>query len=126
MSKINCNCNGCANANFLPILQRINNCNCEICKRKNLFPFMYISCVEIHFSYYLNFDSEKIKKEIANIKQKYKREKKLVIYYFYFRYKLLKLLTEIQYRPGGSEYKKCMENFYKNARIFDIKNNKIC
>ena len=38
------------------------------------------------------------------------------LYYFYFRYILLRLLIEVRYRPGGTRYFEHIENFYSMCK----------
>ena len=118
MKTTKCKCNGCKPSNFLPILQRIKKCDCHICLRQENFPTLYFSCVELHFLYRLGYDKsiDSVRDQIQSIKDSYKRSKKIVLYYFYFRYILLRLLNEVRYRPGGSGYFKAMQNFYTYAK----------
>ena len=70
-----CNCIGCLNSTSGSLLQKIRiGCSCILCKRKESMPFLYMSCVEIHFSLEIGYDTDSIKLIIAERKKKYERK----------------------------------------------------
>ena len=94
-------------------LRRImHGCCCEICERARGIS-CYYTCLEIYYSYSFDFDIQRTRQHIANIRSEYERKKRLVILYIYCRYKFLKLYFETVYAPGGSGYKIARDNFYK-------------
>ena len=100
------------------IFQKIirDDCICDTCFRALGIPF-YLNCVEIYLSYLYNFDTFTVRNEIKNIKDNYKRKKKLVILYIYCNYKFNQLYIEIKYKPNGSGYQTSLQNFYKFAAL---------
>jgi len=98
-----CGCDMCKNENTNKnILQRILNCDCENCINSQEFPKSYLTCIEVHFLYFLSHDINYINIIIESLRKEYKRKLRLFILYTLFIGKILRLYKKIKDRPKKS------------------------
>jgi hypothetical protein len=99
------------------ILDRIFNCTCKLCNNARDMPYIRLTCIQIHFLYSLSHDLDLVNKKIKEINQTYRKNKRIFAIYTRAISFFLRLYLDIRYRPGGSGYIECRDNFYRMASL---------